>query len=123
MSALSSTAAAFARRNVRDFALSASLTVTVTLQRITGPSAYSPSTGAVVAPTSEASLSAFRGVVTEDKGDVRMGDVFWCFNPADTTTPRQDDMIRDSAGVIWKIYKVETDPLTALIRCYTRRTA
>lgn len=125
MSGLSSTAAGFLRRHVQSLALSASLTVAVTVSRQTGPGVYSPGTGSIVAASVDTAVGAFRQVVTEDEGDeVRKGDVWWAVKPSDlAAAPKPDDMVTDSAGLLWKIYKVEADPVAALLRLYTRRTA
>jgi hypothetical protein len=125
MSALSGTAAGFLRRHVQSLALSASLTVAVTVSRQTGPGVYSAATGSMVAASVDTAVDAFRQVVTEDEGDeVRKGDVWWAVKPTDlAAAPKPDDMVVDSAGTRWKIYKVEADPVSALLRLYTRRTA
>lgn len=125
MSGLSATSAAFLRKHVQSFTLSASLTVEVTVSRQTGPGVYNAPTGSFVVPATDTTLDAFRQVVKEDEGDeVRKGDVWWAIKPADIAAkPKPDDLIRDSGGVDWKIYKVEGDPVSALYRCYTRRTA
>ena len=124
MSALSGTAADFLRRHVQSLALSPSLTVAVTVSRQTGPGVYSAATGSMVATSVDTAADAFRQVVTEDEGEVRKGDVWWAVKPADlAAAPKPDDMVIDSAGIRWKIYKVEADPVAALLRLYTRRTA
>jgi hypothetical protein len=117
--------AAFFRQHVQGLALSDSLTVEVTLVQATGTGTYNFAVGAFTVPTTDTTLDAFRQVVAEDEGDeVRKGDVWWAIKPADVTAkPKPDDLIRDSDGVDWKIYKVESDPVSAFYRCYTRNTA
>jgi hypothetical protein len=125
MSGLSATSARFLRQHVQSFALSASLAVAVTVSQQTGRPVYSPATGTMVATSTDTAVNAFRQVVREDEGEeVRKGDVWWAVKPTDLAAkPKPDDMIRDSAGTLWKIYKVESDPVSALYRLYTRRTA
>ena len=107
------------RSALRDFALSTTLSVEVTLR-----TSQTRSIDAGLATYAEAtqSLSAFRQIVTEDSGEIRKGDVGFFFNPAQLDPePRPKDRIEDSDGTIWTIYMIERDPLSSLLRCWTRR--